>query len=242
MLCFGGTASAAVIAWGMPTNVSGTGDVSTLGTVIEAVNPGANSSGFGASVVVNGVTFDAWLPVGTTTTSTGGHFTLTSAAGHLIQSYDGFGSPGAAPFSTLPASYQTLLGYGDYSQNQSNANDFTGGMTLTLSGLTVGNAYQFQWWANDSRPFATGPITATTGATGVSLDVNTTDAAGGTGQFAVGTFVADAVTQTITFSTTGNGNVQNGFQLRAVPEPGSGGLILAATVGACIRRRRYAAP
>jgi hypothetical protein len=232
-------ASAAVVAWSLPITVSGDADINTLGAMVEAANLSGNASGFAATTTVNGVTFTGWLPAGAgVSTSPGGHFVFAPAPGHFLQSFDGFGSV-AAPFSALSANYRTLLTGGSFSQNQVNANDFTGPMTLTLSGLSPGAPYQFQWWTDDSRPFATGPITATTGLTSVSLDPNTTDAAGGVGQFVTGTFTADAPTQVITFSTTGNGNVQNAFQLRMIPEPSTAALLAGfAALATSIRRRR----
>ncbi len=73
-------------------------------------------------------------------------------------------------------------------------------MTLTMAGLTVGQSYEFQCWTNTSGPTA---ITNTaTAGNSVMLDANTTDANGGLGQFAIGTFIADnTVSQVISFSS-----------------------------------------
>ena len=51
--------------------------------------------------------------------------------------------------------------------------------------------------------------------------MNTSNSNGGLGQFAIGTFIADATgSQSITFSPSSNaGPTLNGFQLRVVPEP-----------------------
>ena len=69
-------------------------------------------------------------------------------------------------------------------------------------------------------------MTATSGATSVSLSPNTTNAVGGIGQFAIGTFTADSTTQDIVFSTTGNANLQSAFQLRGSP-------IISGTISYC---------
>jgi hypothetical protein len=57
---------------------------------------------------------------------------------------------------------------------------------------------------------------ASTGGTSVLLDPNTTDSAGGLGQYVIGTFVADAATQDILFTTTGNAVGHSGYQLRVL--------------------------
>jgi hypothetical protein len=235
-------ADAANVVWTPPVTVSAATDVSAIGTLLEAANTGIDQNSVPTTVAVNGVTFTGWGIAGAGSfVSPGGHFTMSVAAGHFQQSFDGFGST-SAPFSALPANYRTLLAGGNFAQNQTNANDFTGTLTLAISGLTINNQYQFQWWTNDSRPFSTGPVTATAG-TSVSLDPNTTDGAGGVGQYAIGTFTADATMQNIVFTTTGNANLQNAFQVRLVPEPaGVLTLFAAGSMLATLRRRRDVRP
>jgi hypothetical protein len=229
---------AAVVTWGTPTNVSGDSDVRANGAFVAAANIGASAAQTAPTVAINGVTFTGWDVAGAgVKVAPGGGFTMANQAGHILGSFDGFGS-GAAPFANLSTNYKSLLSYGGFSQNSSNANDFTGSLTLTLTGLTVGTPYELQWWANDSRPFATGPVTATAGNVS-SLDPDTNNAAGGAGQFAVGAFTADATTQVVTIGTTGNATLINAVQLRAVPEPsvgvaGAGAALLVAS----LRRRR----
>jgi hypothetical protein len=100
--------------------------------------------------------------------------------------YNDFGTA-----SGLSASYQNLLKCAQY--------DVT---TITLSGLVVGTNYEVQVWANDSRSAGSGRNTVLDGA--VTLDQNDTEAEGGKGQYALGTFTADATSQTI--SVTGSGS------------------------------------
>ena len=76
----------------------------------------------------------------------------------------------------------------------------------------------------------------------ITLSSNSTGAFGGLGQFATGTFTADATTELVTF--TGEGTI-NGAQLRditpATPAPEPAGLALFGVgLGALglIRRRR----
>jgi hypothetical protein len=231
VLLVGTSARAAAIAWGPPTNISGDSDVSLNGTHLSAVNPGLYGS-IGLPTTVNGVNFIAWATGGAgTQTDPSGRFTMTPAPGFGFFTTSGLGS-GAAPFAALSAPYQVLLNGADYASNPSQT-QFNGSITMTINHLVVGSEYEFQWWFNDSRPFSTGPLTATTGVTSVSLDPNTSDAAGGLGQYAIGTFTADATTQDILFSTTGNAVGHSGYQLRLlVPEPLPGDFNLDRTVNA----------
>jgi hypothetical protein len=64
-------------------------------------------------------------------------------------------------------------------------------MGLTITGLTSGDIYSFQFWSQSG-----GSTTATAGNA-------VTVGGGGNGQFAIGTFTADATTQAISFSAGG---------------------------------------
>jgi hypothetical protein len=116
------------------------------------------------------------------------------------------------PFTSLSAGYQALL--------SSVAGDFETPSILTISGLTAGNTYQFQWWTSSSN--VTGESTTATNVNSVSLSSNTGVAGNGVGQFALGTFVADGSgIETIAFTETAGSpdDFLNGFQLRAVAAP-----------------------
>jgi len=218
------------ITWGAATGISGDSDVATLGTRVGAFNTGATGVG---STTVNGVLFDPLVMSGTLVTS--GNFSL-AISGSAFIAINVFGSP-LAPFSTLSAGYQALLA--------SAGGDFTAPFTLTMSGLTPGAEYLFQWWDNRSATNGNSQLTTATSGNSVTLNSQPSLLAGGVGQFAIGTFVADATaTQVITFSS-GNLTTLNGFQLReleAVPEPGTllllGGGLLAAAVARRRTRRR----
>lgn len=230
------TGDAALITWGAAQNITGDSDVSTNGTLVDAFNVGTLSE---LSATVNGVTFAAFgVPLAVTPTVTVGNYTVSVSGGNLGSQVN-FGSA-SAPFTSLSASYQSLL-------NQA-AGAFPGStLTLTMAGLTVGASYEFQWWANNSDVIGN-PVAATAGNS-VTLDVNVGNVAGSVGQYAIGTFLADSTSQQITFSVPGNSvfdlPFMNAFQLRnvtpvaAVPEPGTvlAGLVLA---GFCstLRRRR----
>lgn len=221
---------AAAIVWGPATTISADTDVSTLGTLDRAFRVGASGA---LSVTVNGVTFSPFVITGTSTTV--GTTTLASNGG-LGANNDLFASS-SAPFSSLSASYRELL---DSSAN-GNSSDT---LTLTLSGLTIGLVYQFQWWVDDSRAAIPNRQTISTATNSVSLDHNIQDAEGGVGQFAIGTFTADATSQVITFTGTATGGGAapqiNAFQLRVIPEPSTIALLLlggAAILHRLVRRK-----
>lgn len=223
------TSHAAIITWGLPTNISGDSDVSTAGTLFQAANVGDGTT---PSPTINGVTFPAFV-MGSGPSFTLGDFTL--ACPSWINGYSGYGY-GSGPFSGLSSAYQGLLGYGNY------GNAAAVVMTLTITNLTIGNSYQFQWWVNDSRQVWAGQTVDATAGNSVTLDANTTEAAGGIGQHVLGTFVADGTSQTIDFQgNAGNATLQNAYQLRditPVPEPASATLLMLGAAALAARRRR----
>ncbi|HEX4342773.1 MAG TPA: PEP-CTERM sorting domain-containing protein [Verrucomicrobiae bacterium] len=230
-------APAAVVDWGLGAqSITGTNDVSNIGTLVNAFNLGP--SGVQATTV-NGVTFSAFAFPNSfsTDTITHGNYTFAESFGSLT-TYNTTGS-GSAPFSNLPSEYATLL-----SSSGSSGNPDT--LSLTISGLVTDQEYLFQWWANDSSlstlsangfHFST---TASTDDSTVTLDDNIGNANGGLGQFVTGRFIADGEEQVINFNGVGNDDpALNAFQIRAVPEPS--GLALAgigAAAFAWSRNRR----
>jgi len=233
LLALAPTARAGVITWGPATNISGDTDVKNDGTLFGALNIGADGV---SSTSVNGVTFQA-AAFGPMPPATFGHFQFNAVANFLTGNF--FGSSDAF-FTSLSSGYQSLL--------SSAVLNFGGFFTLTISGLTVGDQYEFEWWNNDSRSLTTNRTETASDGAGHSITLNATSngATGGLGQFAVGTFAADATSQVITFSQGGS---LNGLQLRditpaAVPEPGSLTLMavgIAGLVGYGWRKRKQAA-
>lgn len=223
--------SAATIVWGTPTTVAGDSDVDTIGTLVYAYNIGPSNV---QPTTVNGVVFNAFAFPGqldALNTVTVGSVTFTENPSNL-QSYE-FPSS-ASPFSSLSTAYKTMLSSGGTALLDST-------ITATLGGLTVGEQYRIQWWTSDpansqgvlNETFAT--TTATSGTSLVTLDSNSTDADGGLGQYVIGTFTADATTQTFDLNSP-SGNTSpliDGFQLRtvAVPEPST--WVLGAAGIAC---------
>jgi len=222
------TAHAAAISWSTPTNISGDSDVITTGTLVAA----RNFSQTQVTTTVNGVFFDIY-PIPNGANAIVGITGVASFGFSNLESSDTAYGSASAPFSSLSAPYQTLLGSGAGSSSGAT-------LTLTLLSLTNGTPYLFQWWTNDSDLNYGGLNSTTATATNaVTLDENTTNAIGGTGQWVSGTFTATGTTQAIFFS--GPRPEINGFQLRAVPEPSTlallalGGLAFGALA---VRRRR----
>jgi len=227
---------AATFTWGAPQNITGISDVSTNGSLIGAFNVGDTGV---SSTTGNGVSFQSFAVPSSSLGATQGNFTISSTSSFNL-SNTAFGSANA-PFSALSPAYQTLL-----AAATSNPALFT----LTMAGLIVGMQYEFQWWANHSftGSAAGRQHTASAGNT-VTLDDDPSNTNGGVGQYALGTFTADAATQSIVFGGPQQA-LLNGFQLRriggtsAVPESGQTLNLLALSLGgvAFPRRRLAGAP
>ena len=206
-----GVMNAATIQWNSPQNITGDTDVLTTGTLVQASNIS------GSDTTINGVTFTEFMTASGGGSAASGIFTHDGSFGN----YSGYLSAGA-PFTTA---YQALLSTGNFGSNNSV-------MTLTLGSLKVGSTYQFQVWINDSRGIYGQQGTTVSSGSSVHMVGNITGAAGGFGQYVVGTFVADATTQKIDFQgDPGVGTLQNACMLRDISNlapPQHGGL--SATV------------
>ncbi len=189
----------AQVAWESWKETTGPSDVSTQGTLARAYAFG----GTAPAAAINGVSFSRFIDQSGDTLS-----------GFTSVGTDGFGSA-AAPFSTLPVDYRTLL-----------AGAASGGRagTLTLNGLQPGQWYQVQVWANDSRAAAGGRIQRING----SLFLNTNPGGpadnlaheGGLGHWMQGAFQATAAAQRFDFVSSTAVQL-NALQLRAIPAPDS---------------------
>ncbi|MCX6872982.1 MAG: right-handed parallel beta-helix repeat-containing protein [Verrucomicrobia bacterium] len=177
------------IVWGSATTLSSSTDVSTTGTLLYAIYfSGVTAAP--ATTVVNGVTFTKQsIPAGDITISSG-----------VVNVSIGAGS-------VTDADYQKILGA-----------PWWGAGTTTLNGLTNGVQYQVQVWAQDAR-YNTGHVTTISGGPSLALDTISDGNLGtnskGLGQFAIGTFIANATTQVITFGG-GDQGIVNAIQVRSV--------------------------
>ncbi len=235
---------AAVISWSSAngTAVSSDADVSTSGTLKYAYNFGATGV---SSTTVNGVTFSPFA-ISTTTpvsTSTIGSVTLTESP-ELLWAYNNLGA-GSAPFTNLNTGYRGLLSSAGSASNPAT-------ITVTLSGLDAGKTYQLQWWASNTAGIqgvdleTLNSVTATSGS-----DTTTLSARTGLGQYVLGTFLADATTQTFTLNSPVAGNTApliNALQLRDITPTGVSEsastlpIVGLSLLGARALRRRRSGP
>ncbi|MGZ5005174.1 MAG: hypothetical protein ACXV8H_06615 [Chthoniobacterales bacterium] len=203
-------ARAASVTWSTPQQISGVTDVSTTGNLVGAFNVGG--TGVPSTAPINGVVFQSFAAPGGAGSS--GNFAMSPGGGGVFTNNSG----GSAnnPFASLPSAYQTLL--------MSWVIPLFDPVSLTISGLTIGAQYQFQFWSNDSSDQFSYQITATAGNS-ITLGSNDGHANGGLGEWVIGSFTADATSQS--FSFLGDGGFLNGFQLRQIPTgnavPESGG-------------------
>lgn len=191
-------------------NITGDGNVSNIGTSLEAVQWATNPAD-----VINGVSFGYY--------GTGLNSLYWDTIDHGVTVVSTAFNGGAnAPFSMLSAPYQDILSGGFFRVD-------TNQVPFRFQNLTVGHAYQFQMFFDDSRGFSgVGGRMQTIGSLATTVNTivaaeNTADALGGVGQYVTGTFVADATTQTVPIQ--GSVATQlNAFQIRDitnVPEPTS---------------------
>jgi MYXO-CTERM domain-containing protein len=233
LLAGNGRADDATISWGSATYVSGDSEVKTDGTTFGALNLGASGV---SNATVNGVKFTAAGLDSLDTSDTFGDFKFDSSVDFTPDNTLGSSS---SFFTNLSLDYQHLL----------SSAEVGGGFTLTISNLTVGHKYEFEWWSNASHFIDSFGTTASDSAgNSVTLQSNTNAAQAtvGLGQFAVGKFTADATTETITF---GGAAFVNGVQLRdetsatSTPQPASLTLLATGALGLLgygWRRRRQA--
>jgi hypothetical protein len=218
------------ISWQSPTTISGTSDVSTLGTVVGTWGPGDDWGGVNRSdyYPVNGVTFAAY--------GSGPFASFVSSSG-LDDRYEYYNSPG-----TLDANYNYDLQTSIYSYGEN--------ISLTWGGMTAGDTYQLEYWVQDGRNSTTAERSETlTGGANTSGALAFGSGSTGPGDFIIGTFVSDGTgTETLTVTPSGGPDIGPSAQvslmqlrdITEVPEPSTLALLVsgAGAMSYGFRRKR----
>ena len=204
---------AATINWGTPQTITtSAADVETQGFPVFAID--ASREGDGTSTI-------------TVTGKNGAEVTFQSFDSENAAEHAHFSSKfrNMATFGGGSSDYGGIVDDGFWQGSESidgETPDFSSD-TVNLTGLTIGEEYLVQYWAQDARRHP-GFLTVIDGSTNLQLD---TDSAAypDSGQYVVGTFVADSASQTFTVSGTldgvnNYGRAQlNAIQLRRLAAP-----------------------
>ena len=185
-------ARGAGIVWDTDSNgvspywIEGESDVQTEGVLVYA---------YGAAVTVNAVPFAA--------------FTSTSAGADIDMPFGKF-TDDQYGLNGIPAPYTTLLASGAYNDGAA--------VTMTLKNLAVGASYQVQFWVSDSRSYGATRYQdlGSPGGDPVRLYFQNTSGGLKNGQYALGYFIADDVTQTLTVTANTSAQI-NAIQVRQLP-------------------------
>lgn len=190
-LWLAGATASAEVRWQSALPLTGEANVSINGSLERAYHFGPSTPELPAEgATVNGVFFASF---GVDATSTQNDVlvdqTRITSQSFLVGSSN-YGST-AEPFSTLSPAYQALLGSGVYSVFSP--------LTVYLLGLTPGQAYEVQFFVNDSR--GTNRQETFDGVGSADFCVPPTD--GSLGQSIIGTFLAETDSQVMTVSGIG---------------------------------------
>jgi hypothetical protein len=204
-------ALANTVTFSNPVTISADTDVLTIGTTRYAAyySTSAKASSFG-NINLSGVSF-------TGITATGGDSNMGFSG--MTNLFDGHNNSGTF-FDALSQTFKNLL--------TSSAYNSGGTVTASLNNLTLGRVYAVQVFLNESRYVSAGNefmrdinVTSAGGNT-VNLKANAQRVAGGVGQFTLGTFVADATSQSFSLTAgaaaTSKATQVNAMQMRDVTD------------------------
>lgn len=235
------------ITWNTPQDIANdVTQISTTGNLVYAYNFTNVNTGV---TTVNTVDF-----TNTNTSSVAGAYTVASLSPSTTITVGTDVSLASGAFNGLDSAYKALIGReirtsGGTSGGPNTptgvgvANDaYYNGYRVTLNGLTDGASYQLQIWINDSRNANTAYLGFGHLDGSVEVDYNTSDVAGGIGQYVIGEFVATGTSQSFEFKTdvaeVNNVALLNAFQVRLIPEPSAALLGVLGLSGLALRRRR----
>ena len=182
-------ASAQDISWGPATGITGDANLA-VGVYYDAFLPNTSAP---SPLTADGVTFNVDAIVSSTSTSDG-IITATETSGAL-NNYSSSSFPSAPPSSSA---FAAVINAGGIYQNGG-----SGTGTVTISGLTPGQAYEIQVfnYANDNDP----GLTTLTSSNSVTLS-NLANSGGANtyGEFSTGTFTPSGSTETFTWAGAGS--------------------------------------
>ena len=205
----------ATIAWSSG-DITQDSDVSINGTLVFALDASDPLGNPGTSV--NGVPF-----VATDRADAGGIAQLLSPGNESIVTTLGNEDPDAFATGSLSGNIGDIIRSGWWGTTSGTS------ASVTLTGLTVGETYEVQLFANDARnrnDTWVSRLDNGIGGTGIDLSLNNQPSGGRAGDYGIGTFTADSSSQAFNISGfIGNSpdadRVQvNAIQLRKIQPPG----------------------
>jgi hypothetical protein len=214
LVAFAGTANAALITW------------SSNYTLMENSGNAANAY----AQLIPGQVIEAKQNFGTSTITVNETLYNRSIAFEYFVPAGGGGNFGTSGLNTGNSQLNQAL------TNGHQGDGGTGSLTITLGGLTSGTGYYVQIWSHSYQMAVKGGEAVATGY----------DPPGGGSDsipswFTVGTFTADATTQTVTLSRYGDpllGRPQiDAYMVTVIPEPASMGMLGATAIALLLRRR-----
>jgi hypothetical protein len=206
----------AVIDWSSVDLTLGGTEVSTTGTLLEALNFDTAAD----DATINGVTFSGFSDF------------ANPSATYFSANSDSAGVDSHNLYTAGLATYTGLLSNTIYDKHATEGK-------VTLSGLVADQQYQIQLFMADVRDSEvattfTMDIGTLDAWTSPRLDTNNRD-----GYVINGVFTADAATQLFEMNKNGSKGLQMGaYQLRAIPEPATLGLVASFSGAILFIRRR----